>query len=111
VHFINALPEQLPGERLQALDRDLGLSTTRNAEIGRTWFIQVAKRRYTDAYPAMESYLNRYGRGRLVRPIYAALAANGTDLKLAREMFARARTAYHPYVKNGVARVLELEKN
>ena len=87
--------------------KELGLSATRNAEIARTWFIQVATRRYTDAYDAMEAHLNRYGRGRLIAPVYSALAANGEDLELAREMFARARDAYHPitagWIEGGLA--------
>ena len=96
IHFINSLPADLPFEKLAALDAGLGLSETRNAEIGRTWFIQVASRRYTDAYEHMEAHLNRFGRGRLIEPVYSALASNGEDLDLAREMFARARDAYHP---------------
>lgn len=106
VHFINSLPADLSNDRLQELDKGLGLSETRNAEIGRTWFIQVAKRRHSAAYGALEQYLNRYGRGRLVRPIYQALAENGSDLTRAREMFARARASYHPLVDASVARVL-----
>ena len=50
VHFINSLPAELSDERLQQLDQGLGLSTTKNAEIGRTWFIQVAMRRHVRAY-------------------------------------------------------------
>jgi leukotriene-A4 hydrolase len=40
--------------------------------------------------------LNRYGRTRLVAPVYRALAENGTDLTLARDMFSDARASYHP---------------
>jgi len=109
VHFINNLPQELPKERLAKLDEDLGFSETRNAEIGRTWFIQVAKRRYTDAYGPLEQYLNRYGRGRLIHPIYQALASNGSDLELARRMFADARKAYHPLTDTGIARTLGLD--
>jgi len=109
VHFINSLPAQLSSEQLARLDEGLGLSDTRNAEIGRTWFIQVAKRRYTPAYEKLERHLNRFGRGRLIYPVYVALAQNGTDLELARAMFARARGAYHPLTEAGIARALEAE--
>ena len=74
----------------------MGLSATKNAEIARTWFIQVAQRRYEPAYAALEVHLNRFGRTRLVKPIYAALADNGEDRDLAKEMFERARGLYHP---------------
>ena len=109
VHFINSLPEDLTNERLAVLDESLGFSDTHNAEIGRTWFIQVAERRHTDAYDRLQQYLNRYGRGRLIYPIYFALANNGSDLELAREIFEGARAAYHPLAAAGIARALELQ--
>ncbi|MDH3577568.1 MAG: M1 family metallopeptidase [Gammaproteobacteria bacterium] len=109
VHFINSLPAELTNEQLAKLDEGLGLSDTRNAEIGRTWFIQVAKRRFTPAYEKLERHLNRFGRGRLIFPVYLALAENGTDLELARSMFATARGAYHPLTEAGIARVLDVE--
>jgi len=96
IHFINSLPPDLSLEKLARLDEAWRLSESSNAEIGRTWFIQVATRRYTDAYDSLEDYLNRYGRGRLIAPIYGALAANGEDLALAKSMFEKARPAYHP---------------
>jgi aminopeptidase N len=96
VHFINSLPADLSNDELDQLDKALGLSVARNAEIGRTWFIQVAKRQYRAAYDKLEQHLNRYGRTRLVEPVYRAMAENGSDLELAREMFARAQGKYHP---------------
>jgi len=103
IHFINNIAPDLPFEKLAELDGGLGLSATSNAEIARTWFIQVAKRRYTDAYEPLEAHLNRYGRGRLIAPVYRALAANGEDRELAREMFERARSAYHPLTIEWIA--------
>jgi hypothetical protein len=44
----------------------------------------------------LEAYLNRYGRGRLIAPIYGSLASNGEDFELAHVMFERARSKYHP---------------
>jgi aminopeptidase N len=96
IHFINSLPADLSEEKLGELDTGWELSETSNAEIGRTWFIQVATRRYTGAYEQLEAHLNRFGRGRLIAPVYGALVANGEDRELALEMFERARGAYHP---------------
>ncbi len=96
IHFINSLPADLPLEKMRELDAAWQLSDSANAEIGRTWFIQVAVRRHEDAYAALEAYLNRYGRGRLIAPIYGALAANGKDRELAQAMFDRAKAKYHP---------------
>lgn len=106
VHFLNNLPADLGSDRLRNLDEALGLSETRNAEIGRTWFIQVAQRRYEPAYEKLQEYLNRYGRTRLVKPVYAAMAANGQDRELANSMFAAARSQYHPITIAAISRVL-----
>ncbi|NCF15731.1 MAG: aminopeptidase [Gammaproteobacteria bacterium] len=110
IHFINSLPDDISFEKLGELDAGWGLSDTRNAEIGRTWFIQVATRRYTDAYDELEAHLNRYGRGRLIAPVYRALAQNGEDRDLAREMFERARGAYHPITVGWIAGGFEDEE-
>ena len=96
VHFINSLATDLPDQKLSELDEKYGLSTTGNAEISRTWFIQVAQRQHRAAYDDLERHLNRYGRTRLVHPVYRALAKNGSDLELARDLFSRARGKYHP---------------
>jgi aminopeptidase N len=107
IHFINSLPDDLSFEKLAKLDAGWNLSETRNAEVGRTWFIQVATRRYTDAYEALEAHLNRYGRGRLIAPVYVALAENGRDRELALELFERAQSAYHPLAVAWIAGALE----
>jgi len=98
----------LAAAKLNELDRGLGLSETGNAEIARTWFIQVAKRRYEAAYSQLEEYLNRNGRARLVTPIYGALARNGHDAELATSMFGKARSSYHPLTNNYIERTLLL---
>ncbi len=95
-HFINSLTTDLSTEKLNELDTALGLSDTNNAEIGRTWFIQVAQRQHHPAYKDLAQHLRRYGRTRLIAPVYVALAQNGSDLELAKELFAAARGIYHP---------------
>jgi len=109
VHFINNLPASLTHEQLSELDNAFGFSDTRNAEIGRTWFIQVAQRQHREAYDKLEQHLNRYGRTRLVAPVYRALAENGADLEIAREMFANARGSYHPITIARITSVLSPE--
>jgi len=96
VHFINSLPVELTDAQLNELDANFDFSQSRNAEIARAWFIQVAKRRYLPAYGAMQEHLNRYGRTRLIKPVYLALAKNGQDTDLADEIFSAARSKYHP---------------
>lgn len=96
VAFINALAADLSEQQLQELDQALGLSMARNVEIARAWYIQVAARKYRPAYGEMSSYLHRYGRTRLIKPVYTALVSNGEDRKLAWTIFETARVVYHP---------------
>jgi aminopeptidase N len=111
IHFINSLPDDLSHDLLAELDTAWGLSDTTNAEIGRTWFIQVAERRYEPAYEKLAAHLNRYGRGRLIAPVYFALAGNGEDRELALELFGQAKLAYHPiavaWIEAGLRRAAE----
>lgn len=107
VYFIRALPAGLEAGQLAEVDRALGLSASRNAEIARAWFIEVAKRRHLPAYPELPGYLSRYGRSRLVEPVYAALVANGEDAELAAELFESARGAYHPLTVAAIEKYFE----
>ncbi len=104
IHFINSLDADLSTDKLSEIDAALGLSQTQNAEIGRTWFIQVAERRHRPAYEGLVRHLQRFGRTRLVRPVYVALAQNGEDAALARELFDEARGDYHPLTNASIER-------
>ena len=107
VGFINALPVDLAEHQLRDLDGTLGLSTSGNAEIARAWFIQAAARKYRPAYDEMRSYLNRYGRTRLVKPVYQALVDNGEDSALAQTLFDEARSGYHPLTIAAITPLLQ----
>jgi leukotriene-A4 hydrolase len=107
IHFINSLPADLSRDKLTLLDSGLGLSDTQNAEIARTWFIQVATRRFEPAYTKLEEHLNRHGRARLVTSVYRALATNGHDAELANSMFEQARSAYHPLTNSYIESALK----
>jgi leukotriene-A4 hydrolase len=107
VAFIKALPSELTARQLQEIDQTLGLSTAQNSEIARTWFIQAASRQYRPAYDDMRSYLNRYGRTRLVKPVYKALFENGEDSALARALFDEARVGYHPLTIAAILPILQ----
>ena len=102
INLINSLPVDTSTEQLVELDQALSLSASKNAEIARSWFIQVAKRRHTPAYEQMEQHLNRYGRTKMLSAIYRALAENGQDAELAREIYEKAKHAYHPITKEQI---------
>jgi len=106
VYFIKALPPALAEQQLTEVDGALGLSASRNAEIARAWFTEVARRRHLPAYGALRNHLGRFGRIRLIEPVYRELAANGRDGDLAREIFSEYRSRYHPLTIAAIAPLL-----
>jgi aminopeptidase N len=106
VNLINQLPVDISSEKLNELDTTFGLSETRNAEIGRAWFTRVARMRHTDAYGPMEQHVNRYGRTWIISGVYRSLVENGVDGDLARKIFEKARSKYHPLTILAIERLL-----
>ena len=106
VHFIDSLPRKLDRDRLTALDRRLKLTDSPNAEIAHVWFRLAIANRYTTAFPAMERYLIRIGRRKLIVPLYRDLAATTEGKPLAVKIYAKAREGYHPVAQGTVDALL-----
>jgi hypothetical protein len=107
VHFIDSLPRKMDADRLSALDRRLKLTESPNAEIAHVWFRLAIANRYTTAFPAMERYMIRIGRRKLIVPLYRDLATT-TDGKLrASQIYAKARPGYHPVAQGTVDALLK----
>ncbi len=71
------------GRRLVALDRQFKLTDSGNSEVAHVWFRLAIANRYMAAYPAMERYMIRIGRRKLIVPLYRDLAATPDGLALA----------------------------
>jgi len=48
--------------------------------------------------PALSAYLQRIGRGKFVRPLYAELKIAGYHAEL-QQIYASARAGYHPSIQ------------
>ena len=107
VHFIDSLPRKLDAERLSALDRRLKLTDSPNAEIAHVWFRLAIANRYTAAFPAMERYMIRIGRRKLIVPLYRDLATTAEGKSLATRIYAKAREGYHPVAQGTVDALLK----
>ena len=110
IHFIDSLPRKMDAAALSALDKRFGLTTSGNAEIAHVWFRLAIANHYTAAYPAMEQYMIRIGRRKLILPLYRDLASTPQGLTLARKIFSTARAGYHPLAQDSVAAVLKGQK-
>jgi leukotriene-A4 hydrolase len=107
VHFIDALPRKMEADRLSALDRRLKLTDSPNAEIAHVWFRLAIANRYTAAFPAMERYMIRIGRRKLIVPLYRDLATTAEGKSLATRIYAKARDGYHPVAQSTVDALLK----
>ena len=107
-HFLGALPEKLTTEQLSDLDRSFGLSRQGNSEILFAWLGMAVRNRYEPALPALEAFLTGQGRRKFVRPLFAALMAQGEwGQAHARRIYAKARPGYHPVTSGSVDAIVK----
>jgi leukotriene-A4 hydrolase len=107
VAFVRSLPPTVSLERLKALDAQHHLTDTHNDEIAMYWLAVAAAHDDRDAVPAIDRYLLRVGRLRMVREVYAALAKQGGFwLDHGREVFQRAAPHYHPITRAAIGGLL-----
>ncbi|MBF4768880.1 M1 family metallopeptidase [Nocardioides agariphilus] len=110
VHFVRALPSDLPSARLDEVDAVHGFSRSRNIEVATSWLELSIESGFAlddaDQDDAVADFLTRHGRAAYVRRVYAKLAATPTGLARARQIYASARPTYHSVTRNAVDRVL-----
>jgi len=95
LHFLRALPDTIPAQRLEDLDKSFKLSSSGNSEIQFAWLKIVIANRYEPAFGALEHFLTSQGRRKFVAPLYADLAAKDWGKPIAMRIYARARPTYH----------------
>jgi aminopeptidase N len=107
IHFVDSLPRKMDAGRLTALDHRFKLTESMNSEIAHVWYRLAIANRYTAAYPAMERYMIRIGRRKLIVPLYRDLIASPEGVTLANKIFAEAREGYHPLAQSTIADILK----
>jgi leukotriene-A4 hydrolase len=107
LRFLRALPETLDEPRLASLDDAFGFTESGNSEILFAWLRIAIRNRYEPALPALEEFLTSQGRRKFIAPLYEDLAGTDWGGPLAREIYSRARSTYHPVTSNTVDEILE----
>jgi hypothetical protein len=107
IHFVDALPRTLTAAQMRALDGQFAFTTSGNAEIAHVWFRLAIATQFEPAYAAMEAYMIRIGRRKLILPLYRDLAATPAGKTRAQRIFAKARDGYHPLTKGSVEEVIK----
>ncbi|HET9049312.1 MAG TPA: M1 family metallopeptidase [Chiayiivirga sp.] len=107
IHFLEGLPETLPIEKLEALDSAYHFTGTANGELAQRWYPLAVRSGYKQAFPAMEEFLIKVGRRKLIMPTYAALVASEEGRVLAQSVLDRARPGYHPITTASVEWIIK----
>ncbi len=102
MHFIDALPRNLPMAQMSELDTRFDLTRSRNAEIAHVWFRLAIATKYEAAFAAMERYLVSIGRRKFIVPIYRDLVVTPSGHALAARIYAIARPGYHPLAQTTI---------
>ena len=99
LRFLNRLPRKLLKDRLDALQAAFGLNGSTNMEVRFAWLDLAVANRYDPAIASLEQFLTSQGRGKFVRPLIQALAADQAwGRPIAARIYAKSRPLYHPLV-------------
>ena len=90
------LPEGLSDAQFIELDEAFSLTGTQNAEIAFAWYMQAIGGNYMPVNKELENFLMSVGRGKFIYRLYGKLNANKDARGWAKEVYAKARSGYHP---------------
>lgn len=107
LEFLDKIPAPQPGARLAELDGRFALTASRNAEIAHSWYRLAIASDYHAVDSALEQYLVRIGRLKLIQPLYAQLMKTPAGAERARRIYAQARAGYHPITQRALDRIVK----
>ena len=93
--FIRNFEGQLDPEKMRAIDEQLNLKGSGNAEIMSEWFVLGIHSGYLDIREDMEAFLKKVGRRKFLAPIYSALVKMEDNKSWALDVYKEARNNYH----------------
>jgi hypothetical protein len=103
---VDTLPRNLSLTQMSALDRQFRFTESPNAAVAQVWFRLAIATCYEPANAALESYLLRIGRRRLIVSLYRDLASTAEGKARASQIFAKAREGYHAITQTAVEQAL-----
>ncbi|MBI1324069.1 aminopeptidase [bacterium] len=106
--FLGATPPVLPLPLMAELDKAADLTAKANSEVAHVWFLRAIRSGYEPADKAIDDYIVRIGRRKLIVPLYKALLETPGGTRRAKVLFEKARPGYHPITSGTVERLLGL---
>lgn len=102
MYFLDGLPDTPALARMQTLDAAWHLTGTPNAEIGMRWYVHAIAAGDKATWPAAAEHMTRIGRLYLTMPVYRALSKTPAGLAFAKQVYAKAKSGYHPLTQQAV---------
>jgi leukotriene-A4 hydrolase len=106
LRFLEKMPATLSPEQMAELDAAFAFTGTANAEIAQRWYPLTVRSGYAEARSAIEAFLLKIGRRKLIMPTYDALAKTPEGREFGRQVFEKARPGYHPITVGSVEQAL-----
>ncbi len=106
LHFLKSMPENLGAEKMSQLDQMFAFTKSGNSEISFQWLMMSIKHNYKAADSRLEEFLTSIGRRKFVRPLFTELAKTPEGTKRANEIYAKARSGYHPITQASIDAIL-----
>jgi leukotriene-A4 hydrolase len=107
LRFLKSMPEDLSSDKMTELDKAFGLTKKGNSEISFQWLLMSIKHNYKAADARLEEFLTTIGRRKFVRPLFTELAKTPEGTKRANEIYAKARSGYHPITQASIDAILK----
>jgi leukotriene-A4 hydrolase len=105
LHFLHALPDALPLDRLRELDREYALTKSGNAEVLALWLEVGVRHGYREVDDRLRRFLVGVGRLKFLEPLYGALLDVHREND-AIEIYGEARPGYHPITQRSLDKLL-----
>ena len=110
MYFLDGLPDVAPLDKIKQIDAAWHLTGTPNAEIGMRWYSHAIAAGDKDVWPAAAEHMTRIGRLYLTMPLYKALVKSPEGLAYAQQVYAKAKSGYHPLTQQAVEAVFAKAK-
>ncbi|WP_266180297.1 M1 family metallopeptidase [Dyella humicola] len=110
MYFLDGMPDVAPLDKLKQLDATWHLTGTPNAEIGMRWYTHAIAAGDKDVWSAAAEHMSRIGRLYLTMPLYKAFAKTPEGLAYAEQVYAKAKSGYHPMTQQAVEAVFAKAK-
>ena len=105
--FLNNLPQTMTQQQMTRLDDAFSFSKAGNSEILFAWMVHCIHNTYQPAFSSLEDFLTRQGRRKFLKPLYQAMMENSQTRTMAKKIYAKARSGYHPISTNTIDAIVK----